>query len=415
MKKTNSILSAGLIITFSTSSVFAETTVFDFESESKAYLEGVTKVRRESESHKSALLSEIRDTGSRRKRSNRARKSMTNIKLPPKPKKRRRKKAKNVSPKPDATVTERILKKLKDKGKSGLNRTLFRGQRSFAIEQMQKILARLGFKLKIDGIFGPQTYRTLRVFQQNTGIPRTGVFNAATRHAVQQILESKLRIAQNTHNVRKNLTIYSYQKKLVKKGYMTKQEVATGPGRHGFRTERAVRGFQSRNGLAVDGIVGPKTFKKLFLSASKGKAKSKRKPKPVNSRNSYSKRIQKKYKWITGRGMRITSEGRTPRQQARAMRNNLRRYGSRYIYSQYIDDRAVKEILDANKLGGINAMTRTIKKQIANGKYISVHLRNGAMDVALSANERVLRKVVAEVGGTVIRERDHFHVRFRLR
>jgi peptidoglycan hydrolase-like protein with peptidoglycan-binding domain len=38
----------------------------------------------------------------------------------------------------------------------------------------------------------------------------------------------------------------------------------------GPETERAVRAFQQENGLTVDGIVGPKTWNKLF--SSKGRS-----------------------------------------------------------------------------------------------------------------------------------------------
>jgi peptidoglycan hydrolase-like protein with peptidoglycan-binding domain len=53
------------------------------------------------------------------------------------------------------------------------------------------------------------------------------------------------------------------QDQLVKQGYMTKEQKATGPGIFGPKTEAALRKFQSDHGLVSDGIYGPKTQKAL--------------------------------------------------------------------------------------------------------------------------------------------------------
>ncbi|MGI5864857.1 MAG: LysM peptidoglycan-binding domain-containing protein [Myxococcales bacterium] len=49
------------------------------------------------------------------------------------------------------------------------------------------------------------------------------------------------------------------QNALVKLGYMTKAEMATGPGIFGPRTEAALKRFQSRNGVQATGYYGPQT------------------------------------------------------------------------------------------------------------------------------------------------------------
>lgn len=49
------------------------------------------------------------------------------------------------------------------------------------------------------------------------------------------------------------------QNALVKLGYMTKAEMATGPGIFGPRTEAALKRFQSRHGVQATGYFGPQT------------------------------------------------------------------------------------------------------------------------------------------------------------
>lgn len=49
--------------------------------------------------------------------------------------------------------------------------------------------------------------------------------------------------------------VQAYQRLLIKKGYQIKDD-----GFNGSKTDKAVRDFQRRNGLKVDGFVGPKTL-----------------------------------------------------------------------------------------------------------------------------------------------------------
>jgi peptidoglycan hydrolase-like protein with peptidoglycan-binding domain len=69
---------------------------------------------------------------------------------------------------------------------------------------------------------------------------------------------SSLPTLQRNNNTASNKDVRYLQQSLVKKGY----PVAT-DGFFGAKTEEAVINFQKKNKLAVDGIVGPRTWSKL--------------------------------------------------------------------------------------------------------------------------------------------------------
>ncbi len=57
--------------------------------------------------------------------------------------------------------------------------------------------------------------------------------------------------------------IIEVQKRLVRLGYMSASQMATGPGKFGPATDRGTRMFQASKGLVDDGIVGPLTWRAL--------------------------------------------------------------------------------------------------------------------------------------------------------
>jgi peptidoglycan hydrolase-like protein with peptidoglycan-binding domain len=61
--------------------------------------------------------------------------------------------------------------------------------------------------------------------------------------------------------------VYAVQARLLALGYT---EVGTPDGTFGKLTDQAVRRFQKRNGLEVDGVVGPLTWEKLFSAEAIG-------------------------------------------------------------------------------------------------------------------------------------------------
>lgn len=139
---------------------------------------------------------------------------------------------------------------------------LIRGERGRSVETLQDNLVRLGLMTRDQkqtgpGIFGPQTERSVQEFQRILGISPTGRFDSSTRSAMNSILGGDVRKGSNGSTVR------ALQDNLVRLGYMTRDQVNTGPGVFGPRTDSALRSFQSANGLSNDGIFGPDTFRAM--------------------------------------------------------------------------------------------------------------------------------------------------------
>jgi spore coat assembly protein SafA len=93
-----------------------------------------------------------------------------------------------------------------------------------------------------------QTYKTALQQQQASG-PTTSSGGTAPTPAA----------SKNLASGSKGPEVTQLQDKLVSLGYMTKAQVATGPGIYGPRTEAAVKRFQSDNNIQQTGVVGPQT------------------------------------------------------------------------------------------------------------------------------------------------------------
>jgi Transglycosylase SLT domain/Putative peptidoglycan binding domain len=110
----------------------------------------------------------------------------------------------------------------------------------------------------IDGIQGPQTRQAIRVFQRRHGLAVDGLAGPRTRRAL-GLLGRPLFGART---IRRGL--YGYDVGVLQ-FLLHRHGVRPGrlDGRFGTRTERAVRRFQLRARLNPDGVVGPRTAKRL--------------------------------------------------------------------------------------------------------------------------------------------------------
>jgi peptidoglycan hydrolase-like protein with peptidoglycan-binding domain len=123
------------------------------------------------------------------------------------------------------------------------------GSRGPAVARVQRELGILA-----DGIFGPQTRRAVRAFQKRHGLLVDGIVGPQTRKALfapQPAAGAKQRY--------------------IRAWWVVPVQRALGvpaDGLYGPVTRQAVRAFQKRKGLVVDGVVGPQTLGALGIRRS---------------------------------------------------------------------------------------------------------------------------------------------------
>ncbi len=62
------------------------------------------------------------------------------------------------------------------------------------VERFQKMLSEAGFAIAIDGIYGPETTRVVKAFQERAGLPVSGQPDAATVEALRARLSGAGRV-----------------------------------------------------------------------------------------------------------------------------------------------------------------------------------------------------------------------------
>ncbi len=153
--------------------------------------------------------------------------------------------------------------------------TLSKGASGPAVKQMQSALVKLGYMTQAQmntgpGTFGPQTEASLKKFQAAHKLTADGVYGPKTRAAM---LEDLTPAAPKPPPSAPSVTappaglergsngpaVKQLQSALVKLGYMSQEQMNTGPGVYGPKTEESVKKFQSAWKLGVDGEYGPKT------------------------------------------------------------------------------------------------------------------------------------------------------------
>ncbi len=160
-------------------------------------------------------------------------------------------------------------------------KTLREGDRGAEVKAMQKRLKELGYLTgSADGVFGPMTTEAVKAFQKRNGLTADGVvgpatlakLNSSSAKAASSSASSGTSSSTSTADTDTTLrsgsrgqAVKDLQKRLKTLGYYS----GSIDGVYGTGTIKAVRAFQERNRLTVDGVAGPSTLKQLYSSSAK--------------------------------------------------------------------------------------------------------------------------------------------------
>ena len=126
---------------------------------------------------------------------------------------------------------------------------------------LQYLLNQYGYNLSIDGRFGVRTQNAVIDFQRKNNLTPDGIVGRNTWNSL-------LNLNSSTNVLRRgsrNSAVLFLQKLLLSYLY----PITSLDGVFGAETERAVRAFQTENGLSADGIVGRNTWNALFNSVGR--------------------------------------------------------------------------------------------------------------------------------------------------
>lgn len=139
--------------------------------------------------------------------------------------------------------------------------TLKQGNKGSFVVALQYLLNQYGYNLSTDGIFGSGTAKAVQQFQTNNNLTLDGIVGRNTWQALLNINPA----SQVLKRGGKSSSVLFLQRLLLSYLY----PINNLDGIFGGETERAVKAFQSENGLVADGIVGANTWRKLFSSTGR--------------------------------------------------------------------------------------------------------------------------------------------------
>ncbi|WP_270180336.1 C40 family peptidase [Alkalihalobacillus sp. CinArs1] len=175
------------------------------------------------------------------------------------------------------TANAETLNALKGSAKatSTSSNTLTVGERGQAVSDVQSKLKSKGYyNYNVDGIFGPITEKAVKQFQSAKGLSVTGIVDQATENALNASTTTNkpTQEAEQTLKVgARGAEVSTVQQQLKNKGYYNYAV----DGIFGPITEKAVKQFQSANGLSSTGVVDGKTKEKLSGAAVQEKKEEK--------------------------------------------------------------------------------------------------------------------------------------------
>jgi len=139
--------------------------------------------------------------------------------------------------------------------------TVRQGERGNFVTILQYVFNRYGYNLSADGIFGSSTRRAVIDFQKNNGLTQDGIVGRNTWNYLLNFNTT----SQTLRRGDKKSGVLILQKLLLSYLY----PITSLDGVFGPETERAVKAFQTENGLTADGIVGRNTWQALSNSVGR--------------------------------------------------------------------------------------------------------------------------------------------------
>ncbi|MEA1961255.1 MAG: peptidoglycan-binding protein [Bacillota bacterium] len=143
------------------------------------------------------------------------------------------------------------------------SRTLKKGMSSRDVWVLQNRLASTAMKYAMalggsaDSIFGSKTQAAVKLFQKDRGLVQDGIVGPKTYFALFLYTYMGGRYLQRTRADRnQGYDVYFLQKNLKAKGFYD----GILDGKFGIVTQTAVKDLQKSVAIAVDGVVGPKTY-----------------------------------------------------------------------------------------------------------------------------------------------------------
>lgn len=168
---------------------------------------------------------------------------------------------------------------------AGDYRTMQYGTSGARVRVMQRALLALGFNVKVDGDYGSVTHAAVKAFQKVVGLTVDGKAGKKTLQKLEGYFDDEGNcitgpIAGNTPalpEVDPEAPTYGMPERTLRLGavgldvmyvmqrlYDLKYYNKIVDEKFGSGMLNAVKAFQKKNGLAVDGVIGPATLKKLF-------------------------------------------------------------------------------------------------------------------------------------------------------
>ena len=168
-------------------------------------------------------------------------------------------------------------------------RTMQFGTAGDRVRILQRALLALGFDVTVDGDYGSTTHAAVRAFQKVVGLTQDGKAGKKTLTKLESYFDANGNcisgpIAGNTPaepEEEEDNTVYGVPERTLRYGY-TGQDVKYTMQRlydlgyynkkvdekFGAGMLKALKAFQKKNGLTVDGVVGPKTITVLFSDSA---------------------------------------------------------------------------------------------------------------------------------------------------